>query len=679
MNINISLPILILGEVVFALAVVLFFAIRHILKQRAQIHKLLAKFQELKAAYEHQHYKSPSFYDNKKPLENRDIINDYFAQSLADSLQRYEKYTASTHPHLEADHPYSGKVAALRSIYLAAEKEVFEERGITHAGWGTFEKRLAELVHWQDQKNSYRQEVRSQRTRVLQEEIARLKDYQRQLEQYQMDSQRTINSLSSMLDKLKHLPAPASPPHTATSDLWDDHSLNKFADNSSERNRQMIDLLSDLKNYPSQFSPAARKRMEDQLNILEIELMKSDQYISNLKKELKEAKLQATNYALQLRDVSAGGTDEGNPEATQPLYAGPPGRADLGEQKNILTEIQQLRDNNKRQRVIIGELEQEIHSLRISLDTTDSTDQRRDKEAEIQRLERLVKECQACINTLESEVDSLYAQLQEKVDQQPDIHPEQGNPEMSEELGMITRELEKTVAHYQQLHAINYLMMDFMKCNSVEQLAKQLVQFIKTFHAAIGFSIHSLLGKAEYFPASYFNDALKALVKSTSFSEPITHLEPIIHKEEGTLFINSKMRAMLLPSPGNSHSILETSLASLLYAAEEGIKRLEAEKLTNKYHYTADEWTSRTKNLLSDLDIQYAYQVEENRKTFNHFIAELRRAYHLLDLHGPGAIVLDNAINEFEERIHLLIHSSEVIDKEISQLLEHMESLDSTH
>lgn len=662
MNIDISLPVLILGEIIFALFVALFFTVRHIAKQHAQIKKLLAKFQELKSAYAHPDYQPASFYDNKNPIENRDIINTYFESALADSLQRYEKYTNSSSPHINADYPFSGKIAALRSIYLAAEKEVFDERGITHAGWGTFEKRLADLVRWQGQKNSHRQEVRDNRSRLLQAEVTRLKNYQRELEQYQRDSQKTINSLHTMLENLKNFHVePTLSSQTPTNDLWDEQSLNKFVDDSGERNRNMLELLHELKNYPSQFSSSVRKKMEDQLNILEIELIKSDQHIGNLRRELKEAKLQVTNYAIMLRDATAN-----DPINQSGIGSNQAEKIEADETPGILNEIQRLKTHNKRQRFIINELEQEIQSLRHSLDTTSSTDERESKEKEIHRLERLVKECQACINTLESEVESLYTQLQEKNDLQNDKVQMPADANTNEELDMVTRELEKTVAHYQQLHAINYLMMDFMRCNSIEQLARQFVQFIKAFKACIGFIIYSSLGKAEYFPALHFKESLKSLIKSANFTDPITHLD------EGTIFINSKVHALLLPPTGDSHPILETSLAGLINAAEEGIKRIESEKSIEKRAQENHEWTSGIKNLLSDLDIQYAYQMEENRKTFNHFIAELRRAYHLLDLQGPGAVILDNAINEFEERMHALIHSGEAIDNEISRLLEHM-------
>ncbi|HTF94916.1 MAG TPA: hypothetical protein VL995_02190 [Cellvibrio sp.] len=672
---ELSLPVLIMGEVILALLVLLFFILHYIRKQKKLIKKLLEKFNEIKSAYEDNNRNDANFYANNKHTDLAPSIADYLEQSLADSLARYEKYTRSVHPHFDINHPFSGRIAALRSVYLTAEKEVYEDRGITHAGWGMFEKKLADIVRWQDKKNSHKQEVRDTRMRVLQDKVAalkgyeeenkslrrkvqRLQDYQQELEQYQADSQRTIASLQSMLDNLKQLQHDHSSVQPQEHGLWQDKAYGQLDHISSQKMPPLQSLLQELKTYPSTFSADDRRKMEDQLNMLEIELFKSDQYIGNLKKELKDAKQQATNYALMLRDTKASTTGDEVISFDN---------MDLVEQKNIIAEIHLLRDNNRRQRDIIAQLEREISALRGSIDTSDTGEVTQKKEQEIVRLEKLVKECQNCIDTLENEVDHLYSQLQQRTERM--VGEAQAQPgALNDELTMITSELEKTVVHYQQLHAINRLILDLMKCDSVELLGRQLVQFIKAFHAPMGFGIYSSAGRAEYFPAALFDQSLKDLSRSTNFTDQVTHLD------EGTLFTYSKIHVMLLPSPPDVHPILETSLQGLVCTADECIRRIESDKRKPASPDNA-EWTSLTKNLLSDLDIQYAYQVEENRKTFNHFINELRKAYHLLELEGPGAIVLDNAINEFEERMHLLINSSEVIDTEINKLITHMEKI----
>jgi len=676
---------LILGEIILALIIALFFSIRHNLKQKSIIKRLFEKYSETKEKKIKAESKVASFY-GKKNTEEQSTIGQYFSQSIADSLHNYEKNTGSHHPHLDSTHSFSARVAALRFLYLTAEKEVFDEHGITHMGWRLFEKKLDAIIRWQDKKNTQRQEVRDNRLRLMQDRVDKLKGSHREneqlqeeinellqseknLKQYHLESQHTINNLQEMLEKLNHLSLPDKSSFERDPQiLHQEHTIKpQTTESSYEKNSAVVDMIKELKTYKSKFSAEIKENMNNYMNILEVELMKSDQHIGNLKKELKEAKMQATNYALMLRDthndenglaVAADHTDKSLPSIAAPI-----------EQKNIIVEIKQLRENNLAQRDLIAYMENEMQLLKQSINPTDSSDIRQEKEKEISRLERLVKEFQGCIDTLESEVDDLYNQLQERQDDNTaqDIKPE--SEYTNEELTMLTTELGKTISHYQQLHAINRLILELIRCESLQSIANEIIQFIKDFNAPIGFSIFSKLGNTEYFPEVIFDDLTKDLVKSPA------NAESLIHIDQGTLFILSKIHLMLINTPNGGHAILETSLHGLVNAVDECIKIIEARKANRTQMQETDKWITSTKNYLSNIDIQYASQAEENRKTFNNFISEIRRAYPLLDLHGPGAIVLDNAINEYEERMHLLLNSGDVIDNEISNLIEHMNKL----
>jgi hypothetical protein len=686
METGISFSVLVLGEIILVLVIALFFSIHHILKQKSLLKRLHEKYSEVKSAQTFAATEKASFYDEKKPA-NQNTIEEYLERSLADSLQRYEKNTGSKHPHLDPTHSFSGRTAALRCIYLTAEKEVFDERGITHAGWGLFERKLAEIIRWQDKKNTRRQEVRDHRSRLLQDQLAALKGSneenkhlqekinqllksEKKLKQYQLESQRTISNLQDMLEQLKQLSSaektPAPPPEAALG-FFEMDNMDHLTDASAAKNSNARDMIRELKNYKSNFSAENKEKVDNYMNMLEVELMKSDQYIGNLKRELKEAKMQVTNYAIMLRDAR----HEQNSESLdiEDLSSVTTDTTNPVEQKNIINELMQLRKNNTIQRDLINKMNDEIQLLKHSVHPTDTDDIRKEKESEILRLERLVKECQGCIDTLESEVDHLYTQLQERSEASEMKAGDTSNKYDSEELTMITMELEKTIAHYQQLHAINRLILELMKCESQQSIAKLLLQFIKDFNAPIGFVIYSTLGKAEYFPSALFNESTIELVKSPVATNTLVHLD------EGTLFILNKIHLIHLNTPSSSHPILETSLQGLVNAAEECIKNIELHRSSQKHSQETNSWVDSTKNSLSNIDIQYASQVEENRKTFNNFIAEIRRAYPLLNLHGQGAILLDNAINEYEERMHLLLSSGDVIDNEISKLIEHMEKL----
>lgn len=667
---------LLLGEISLVLLVALIVSIRYNLKQRSLLKRLLEKYSEVKSAQKLAAAEKTSFYDEKK-VAPQPTIGDYLEKSLADSLQRYEKNTGSTHPRLDSNHSFSGRTAALRCLYLTAEKEVFEERGITHAGWGLFEKKLSDIIRWQDKKNTRRQEVRDNRLRLmqnrldalkgsheqhihLQEKIDQLLQSEKDLKQLQLESQNTISNLQNKLKQLQQLPSAentSAAPHDPVFGLFEMDTMDQQTDASSTKSSEVRNIIKDLQNYKSHFSAEHKEKLDHYMNIMEVELTKSDQYIGNLKKELKEAKMQVTNYAIRLRDASLDHSAALDAEDLRPPISDV---TDPIEKTNIVSELIQLRKNNITQRDLIEKMNDEIQLLRTLVHTTDTDDVRKEKESEILRLERLVKECQGCINTLESEVDHLYAQLHE---------PSAAADVATGDLTMITQELEKTITHYQQLHKINRLILELMKCESLQSLAKLLLQFIKEFKAPIGFIIYSTLGKAEYFPATLFNESIIALVKSSITTNSLVHIN------EGTLFILSRIHLIHLNTPSSNHPILETSLQGLVNAAEECIKNIELHRSNQKHDQEKNSWVDSTKNSLSNIDIQYASQIEENRKTFNSFIAEIRRAYPLLNLHGQGAILLDNAINEYEERMHLLLSSGDVIDNEISKLIEQMDKL----
>jgi ABC-type Zn2+ transport system substrate-binding protein/surface adhesin len=132
---------------------------------------------------------------------------------------------------------------------------------------------------------------------------------------------------------------------------------------------------------------------------------------------------------------------------------------------------------------------------------------------------------------------------------------------------------------------------------------------------------------------------------------------------------------MLLSDPNQTKPLSETTLQGLIKIVDDHVHHLESEIMLAQRSKGMASWIASTKNHLTDLDIQYAFQVEENKKTFNNFLAEIRRAYHLLDLKGSGLILLDNAINEYEQRMYLLLSSGDVIDREISNLITHIDQL----
>lgn len=677
-----SLSLLILGEVIIVLLVLLLMAGLYIRTQKKLLQKQLESLRKIKELQE-ERVREYEIAD-RQPASAGPTLADYFYRNLQDSQSRYEKHTQATLPKIDPSQAFSAKVAALRFIYLTAEKEVYEERGLTHAGWNLFERKLADIVRWFGKPETRRQEVRSNRTRLLQERIDALKPFeeecktlqrrleqsrrrQKQLETFQRESRETISNLQKMIANLQ-----AASREGISGSLFAPDNPEKQVDSMNQMSRRKAKMLQglrdELNHHQSHIPQDVRQRMESSIKMMEMELIKSDQYIANLKKELNEAKGRSATQ--DYLDAAKSATHE------------------QAERAKVMAEIHQLRENNRLQRELIVKLDSEIAALRDSLLTVEDEESRRAKEAEVVRLERLVRDCQNCIETLESQVDNLYMQLHERhVDALDTVEGEVFSDELvngqsadegdntegragemanaSEELEAMAKEMENIIFQYRQSHALNRLVQELFTQPDLAGVANCVVQFLNEFQVAAGFCLRSGLGGLEYFPDGLFDQNQKELMCSFAINEPVFYLD------DTTLFSSGRINLMLVPSGEKMPH--ESVIAGLVKIVDGFIDRMESGGVDKQREEKMDAWVESTKTQLADLDIQYAYQLEENKKAFNHFMAELRQSYHLLDLKGSGLVLLDNAINEYEQRMYLIMNSGDVIDREITRIVDNID------
>lgn len=664
-----SLSLLILSEFIVLLLALLLLSGLYIRKQKKLLKKQLEALQQIKVLQEERTREYKGFMENHKPQSGHTIA-DFLTRNLQDSQARYETHAQAKLPKIDPNQAFSAKVAALRFLYLTAEKEVYDERGITHAGWNLFERKLADIVRWFGQPAARRQEVRSNRTRLLQERIDALKPFeeenktlqrrleqshrrQKQLEAFQRESRETIKNLQKLIATLQAAGGTAGA--SAVPVISDDSSLqmDSIAQLSHKKAQALRSLQDELNLHQGGMPSEAHKRMESSIKMMEIELIKSDRYIASLQKELKEAKTQAAII------VSRG---EKNPNDTGQATLSP---NDYMDRQKVMSEIHQLRENNRLQRGLIVKLEQEIGALKGSLLTVDDEETRKIKQAEVNRLERLVKDCQNCIETLESQVDSLYSQLRDRDTDAPDemeSDEEFDTVGSGYELEAMASEMENIIFQYRQSHALNRLVQEIFLHQDLDSIAAAVVQFLTEFQAAAGFCLRSSLGALEYFPDGLFDENQRQLMCSFSVKEPVFYLN------ESTLFSTDRINLMLLPVT-DAKPPHESVVLGLVKVVDAYIAQLEAGSSGTKTEKKMDAWVESTKNQLADLDIQYAYQLEENKKAFNNFMTELRQSYHLLDLKGSGLVLLDNAINEYEQRMYLIMDSGNIIDREITRIV----------
>ena len=274
---------------------------------------------------------------------------------------------------------------------------------------------------------------------------------------------------------------------------------------------------------------------------------------------------------------------------------------DENDPDTIIAEINNLRESNKHQYSTISNLEDEICTLKDSMNSEDPDDVNQAKEKEIQRLERLVKECQGCIVILEEEVDSLYARLQEQAsllnNAPPDADSGEGQTSGAEEVELLLQELETTATNYQHVYAINNTFLEIMECHSLDDLANQLIQFINTFHLPAGFHIHCATGEKEYLPEHTFNLQHRDRLHAASAEEPLLHID------EASLFVYPNIRAIIRTKGEHTPVIMDTNFQMIIAAINARLNELvQPSPDEQPLQHSSD--TDGIKDMLNNLNIR---------------------------------------------------------------------------
>lgn len=583
-------PLLLL-EAIIVLAICLVIAIAIIIRQKNNIKKLRDKFQEL---------------TQNSGLLTTTLMENFFKQSIADCIARYEKLTNSSTIVFDAHRPYTEKVAALRYIYLNLEKDAEEIKKTNKISWIFFEERMEVLLGLLKHTGE-------------DQDIRQLKV---QLQEYKAESQLTINKLKEIITNLQQ--------SLQTSVTQLPEKIYKETVESIISNDNLIkirDLFEEIRNFSDDF-PRPHS-LEKSINTLEYEVETTDRFFTKIKNN--------EDYG----DVN-------------------------------LDEVNKLKESNKVQRTTINHLEKEIQILRDSIDVNETQEVKDNKENEISRLERMVKEYEGCVVILEGQIDDLYSRLEE-ASHQPIIEvtpgiirePENDLKAINAELENVSKRMNSLANDYRLAVSLNRSIYNFSQCKTIKEIASTIVKLLKEFDISAGFTIQSSTGKADYFPSLLFNDTLKKLVKNSMQKEHIGQLN-------GHSFFVAPRIKMIVMSSEEAADTINSTISGLVYVASENVQRLEHLYLQKKNIANIDVWTSLAKNKIANIDIQFSYQAEESRKIFNDFIINLKNAYSQLELKGEGAIILDNAINEYEARMHLLLSGGDVIDRELSKLLNHI-------
>lgn len=696
-----SLP-LILGEVIFLLLVcctVLIFITIRLKKERDTLQE---EYKELRKRTRHI-LNELNFADNNAIPEklHGDTVGIFLHSIAQYSVERFKKIVPGGMPTLSPDAPFSAKIAALRYLVAMAEAENRTKQN-SPENWLVLEKKLADIVRWV-RNMPKQQNLGGGRIKQLQEKIDSLKKQEvensrlkRQLTLARQKSESlteqnknqrdSIRKLQTMINAFQRAFPTSGIAATINSDepegsAYQRHERATHAyegsifqianinDISQRKQGLLTQLAENLNNSFTHLEKSEKEKFEEKVKALEIDILKSDHHITNLQKELKSARDNIQQFKQMEQDAAL--YPPTNKETTDQFGMAQPGAeslsTDTGSEDEILSwaedggpqrsleEIEKLRSNNQNQRKLILELNSEINSLRESMLNTEDETLKAEKGQEIIKLERLVKECEYCIETLESEVELLRDQMTDENEklQHPDIE------RLNRDIERMSSQLQQTIEQYSQASIVNKFATQLLECNNIESIAQLLASTLKSMNIAYGFYLDSELDKIEHYSDGKSSPQEQKSLKIQDSSSAIGYTN------EGILFFRPHVRVIIRnpPDEDEAQALMETTLDTLVQLLNSTIGHLDSQMKLSKHDSAMGSALQKVSSTLSQIKTRHHAQSNDAKGIIIDFTREIEASVKLMKLSPAVKSVFDNAISECYQRMDLMLSESKTIDK----------------
>lgn len=718
---SLTMTTIILGELVFLLALGCGLMGFVLLRERRQNKKIMDAYQRLRntirserAQHREQQAETP---------QDSDSVAEYLLRVKDDARNRYQNITQTNLPRLAPEHPFNAKVAALRYLFCEAEERAYRKEKASGDAWVLMEKQLYDIARWVvDQQDSKPGRQRNNQVKLLQQRVEKLKGFEKQardlqrklelnrlkreeLEQLQEENRITIDKLQKINQALSL--SQETDAETLRGQIHDimeadvrpliappERRLTNIEHFSADNQRLNSELARELRAYSAEYPDTRSSHLEQTIKRLEVELYRSEQHIQELKSQRTN---NGASGAEQTGAPSTGADEAASTDSPQ-IHANSMDQieetlrvihtnmADSSQALAVasdgashspysLAEIQQLRHNNARQRNFIVDLEGELRHLREAIPNTED-DAERDKQSErLIKLERLIKESEHCILALESEVDLLYTQLQEREQQQ--VTPSEPSDDevslqqLQSELNAMSVRLEDALLTSERDSNLSQFAQASVRVQSVEELARCVISALKRAQLVAGFYLQSKLGHAEYYPAKQFNERERALIRRTTISSNVAYLN------EGIMFASGHIHLLLKDPHADEQELAQTEqlIQALMDITRARIDSLEVEQASQHQNRYLQEWSDSAHNTLVNMEIRYAYQAEETLRLIDALVEQMQKASAVLEASDATQAVIDNALSECQHQVRNLFKQDNSIDDGCNWLLKHLEHL----
>lgn len=716
---SLTLTTIILGELVFLLSLGCALLGVLLLRERRHQKKIMAAYQRLRNTV-----RTERAQNRAAPLVESsagDAVTEYFLRVKDEARDRYRNITQTNLPRLTPEHPFNAKIAALRFLFTEAEERAYRKEKASGDAWVLLEKQLYDIARWVvDRQEGKPGRQRNNQVKLLQQRVEKLKGFEKQardlqrklelnrlkreeLEQLQEENRLTIEKLQKINETLGLSgDADAESLRRQLRDIMDsdarplvappERRLTNIEHFSADNQRLNSELARELRSYNAEFPDNRSDHMEQTLKRLEAELFRSEQHIRELKQQRSNAEtelLTSTNDADRYQSSPWQQTQqraESMEQIEETLRVIHTNMADSSQALNVasgsggqspysLAEIQQLRHNNTRQRNLIVDLEGEMRRLRDTIPHTEDDNERAQQTEKLFKLERLVKECEHCILALESEVDLLYTQLKEREQRQTQssgpTDEEVSLEQLQSELSAMANRLEDVLLNSERDSILSQFAQASVRVQSIEELARCVINALKRGQLTAGFYLQSKLGHAEYYPAKQFSERERAMIRRTTISQNVAYLN------EGIMFASDHMHLLLKDPHADELELQKTEqlLQALMDITGARVDSLEIEQAGQHQRRYLQDWSDGAHNTLVNMEIRYAYQVEETQRLVDALVEQMQKACSVLEASEATRAVIDNALSECQHRIRSLMTQDDSIDEGCTWLLSHLDEL----
>lgn len=692
----------ILGEVIFILIVCCTFLTLITLKLKKERDTLEEEYKELRKRTRHILNELTFADNNTLPEKLHGDTVGIFLHSIAQySIERFKKIVPGGIPSLSPEAPFSAKIAALRYLVAIAEAENRTKQN-SPENWLVLEKKLADIVRWV-RNMPKQQNLSGGRIKQLQEKIDSLKKQEvensrlkRQLTLARQKSESLSEQNKNQRDSIRKLQtminafqrafpnnsvATTLEPEAPEASAYQRHerathayegSLFQIAninDISQRKQGLLTQLAENLNSSFTHLGKNEKEKFEEKVKALEIDILKSDHHITNLQKELKTARENIQQLKQMEQDAAI--YPPTNKETTDQFGIAQPGAeslsTDTGSEDEILSwaedggpqrsleEIEKLRSNNQNQRKLILELNSEISVLRESMLTTEDETLKAEKGQEIVKLERLVKECEYCIETLESEVELLRDQMTDENEklQHPDIE------RLNRDIEHMSSQLHQTIEQYSQASTVNKFATQLLDCTNIESIAQLLASTLKSMNIAYGFYLDSEVDKIEHYSDGKSSAQEQKSLKIQDSSSAIGYTN------EGILFFRPHVRVIIRnpPDEDEAQALMETTLDTIVQLLNSTIGHMDSQLKLSKHDAAMSASLHKISSTLAQIKTRHHAQSNDAKGIIIDFTREVEASVKLMNPSPAVKSVFDNAISECYQRMDLMLGESKMIDK----------------